>query len=134
MAVKKAQMFIVTMVFLVSLIFAVQQSFFQYTSIDTVSTFDVNDKYLIEDLKDLVNDTMHVSWEDCGEESSNVAALFSYLENHNFRNGYAVDFGNSKNSLDCPSPIPGVNATLDLDIRLRRGVRSETNAFYRLEA
>lgn len=75
----KGQMFIITMVFLVGLIFAVQNSLSQYSFSDLAQVFEKNDLYLLESIKNSFNETLSSS-KSCEELDINLQELEAFLE------------------------------------------------------
>jgi len=121
-------MFIVTMVFLVSLIFVVQQTLLQYTSVDTVNAFYAHDTYLQNNIKEMFQETIYLS-SDCTEFDAEMQDLADYLNQQIFIGGYSVDLGETISSVYCSWPNRGV----DLEIKLLRGVETESKIIYHLD-
>ncbi|MBN2042865.1 MAG: hypothetical protein JW754_03585 [Candidatus Aenigmarchaeota archaeon] len=59
MGCRKGQMFLISMVFLVGLIFTVQTALLGYTSVDISEPGDKTDRFLIENVIGLINDTLN---------------------------------------------------------------------------
>ncbi len=59
MGVRKGQMFLISMVFLVGLIFSVQTALLGYTATDMSETVKKSDRFKAEDVLKLVNDTLN---------------------------------------------------------------------------
>lgn len=76
----KGQMFIITMVFLVGLIFAVQNNLSQYTFLDLSTTFEKSDFYILKSIKDSFYKTIK-SARNCQEAQDNVNELKDFFEN-----------------------------------------------------
>jgi hypothetical protein len=55
---RKGQMFIVSVVFLIGMIFVVQQALFNYSSIDMASPYSVRDEEIFANILGVVNRTM----------------------------------------------------------------------------
>ncbi|NIO23008.1 MAG: hypothetical protein GTN38_03210 [Candidatus Aenigmarchaeota archaeon] len=72
----KGQMFVVAMVFLVGLIFVVQQVLFQYTLIDISEPMRLSDTHTIRSLTEDVNRTIKASMQCNGSDDS----FETYLE------------------------------------------------------
>lgn len=123
-------MFIVTMVFLVSLIFTVQQTLFQYVAVDTADVYDNYDIYLLNNLRDIFDDTLQLS-PDCVNATVNIQNLGIYLDQPIFRDGYVVDFGGTLNSIDC-SNWGTADPVVVLELKITRGVDTQTEAEYPL--
>jgi len=134
---RKAQMFVVTMVFLVSLIFVVQQNLLQYTAVDTIDIFETHDLYLINNMKEMFQDTLDYSQTcDTGIDNAsyNLNLLTAYMKDQIYIGGYTVDFGETLNNLDCSNwgSNDPVNPLLVLEIKLVRGIETETEGVYYL--
>ena len=67
----KAQMYIVTIIFLVGLIVTVQQSFLQYTNIDVTDAYTGSEYFLLKSIKDVSQETLLRS-SDCTEFRDNI--------------------------------------------------------------
>lgn len=113
---KKAQMFIITTLFLIGLIFSVQQMIFQYTAIDLSSTFRENNIYLLQNTKNIINKTIR-SAPDCQDFRTNMKELNDFLNSRIPLGGYSLslsyqlDCSNWGNSLPNPAPL---NLTLQI--------------------
>jgi len=75
----KAQMFVITMVFLVGLVFAVQGILSQYGFVDLAKAFEKNHAPLLSSIKNSFNSTLQSS--PCSELDSNLKELELFLEN-----------------------------------------------------
>lgn len=75
----KGQMFIITMVFLVGLIFAVQNNLSQYSFLNLASSFQGDDFYLLRGIKDSFSSTL-TSSPNCGQADKNLQQLKNFLE------------------------------------------------------
>ena len=71
MALRKGQMFIVTMVFLIALIFSVQQLLYHYTVIDLSIPSRTTDAYLLDNMESSFQAALDSS-DDCLEARKNV--------------------------------------------------------------
>jgi len=58
MASKKGQLFLVAIIFLLGMIFAIQQALFQYTALDISEPLHSDETYLIRNIVNLVNRTI----------------------------------------------------------------------------
>ncbi len=112
---RKGQMFVLTMVFLVGLVFVIQQGFISWFgySVDLHSGIQRNDYYLFENVKSMAGQTLLGSG-DCDSARDNLNDLRSFLNSRILR-GYSLDF---KYRLYCsnwnnlpPSPAP-LNVTI----------------------
>lgn len=113
---RKGQMFIVTMLFLVGLIFTVQQLLFQYSAIDLSSSFRQNDIYLLENMKDAVNRTIK-STPDCPDFSQKMDELDSFMRSMGPKEGYALSIDYTLNCTrwnNPPSSDPPLNITMHI--------------------
>ena len=126
----KGQMFVVTMVFLVSLIFVVQQSLFQYAAMDTINTFSSHDIYMMNNLRELFNETLQLS-SDCSKATTNLNDLGEYINDQAFMAGYTVDIGNTTSSIEC-SNWGTSDPVVRLELKIVRGVETESEAVYYL--
>ena len=75
----KGQMFIITMIFLVGLIFVVQGNLAQYTFLDLAKVFEKNDLPLLTGIKASFRDALATSW-DCREAGRNLEELRNALD------------------------------------------------------
>ncbi|MFQ5647977.1 MAG: hypothetical protein ACE5FW_01960 [Candidatus Aenigmatarchaeota archaeon] len=129
---RKGQMFVVTMVFLTGLIFAVQQLLFQYSLVDLSEPMQRTDLYLLESAGSIFNITMEGL--DCADSGSvartlqDLVELDTWLARQTFR-GYSLELeynGLDTPNLDCNGET---DAVLVLDIRII-GPGSETERIY----
>jgi len=122
---KRGQMFVITTVFLVGLIFVVQQLLFQYTSVDPRSGFQFNEYGLVESIRNAANATL-TSSADCDALNANMDVLRSFISSRSASTGYAIEFDYAS---DCsalgnspPDPAP-----LNVSVRvLGSGIDSTT--------
>jgi len=109
------QMFIVTVVFLVGLIFTVQQLVFQYTYLDMPSTFRSDDYGLLEGIKAVMNQTV-ASSSGCQEALKRIDEASLFIESREI-SGYSVAIISSSNcalwASRPPSPAP-INMTISI--------------------
>jgi hypothetical protein len=124
---RKAQMFIVTMIFLVSLIFAVQQNLSAYSFLDLSKTFEKDDIYIFNSIMNSFNESLAV--DDCSEAENNLEELDSFIERMVITN-MIVDVSYT---LDCSkwSSTPPAEAPLQLSIHLK-GIATETEGSFSL--
>jgi hypothetical protein len=111
---KRGQMFVVTTIFLVSLIFVVQQLLFQYASVDPKEGFQYNEYGIVKSIRDAANATLANSGY-CDALAANMEILNSFINSRSASTGYAIEFSYA---LDCsafgnspPSPAP-LNVTV----------------------
>jgi len=111
---RKAQMFIISMLFLVGLIFSVQQLLFQYTALDLSAPYRENDIYLLKNLKDVVNTTIKKT-QECPDFSEKMEELSSYLKSGAQMGGYGLSLDYT---LDCShwsdTSAPPLNLTIHI--------------------
>jgi len=102
MASIKGQMFIVTMVFFIALIFSVQQLLLQYAAIDLSTPPQATDAYLVENMEPIFQAALDSS-DDCEEARANVRELKNLIT-RTIKGGYSVDIsGDIACSPDWPS-------------------------------
>jgi len=70
-------MFIVTMVFLTGVIFAVQQLLFQYSEIDLSQPMQKTDFYILHNMRDLIQQSLYAP--NCGEAANNLEEIVRFL-------------------------------------------------------
>ena len=119
----KGQMFILTIVFLVGLVFVVQQNLAGYSSFDLSEPFKSNDFHIFRDVRKMFNDTVATST-DCNEARDNLEELNNYLSRKILFGGFTLAM---EYSVDCaywdnPEPAP---APVNLLLRVV-GKNSET--------
>jgi len=114
---KKAQMFILTMVFLVGLVFVVQQGFvkwFEY-SIGFSTDMQRNDYYLFDNIKIMTDQTLKGS-QDCDDARNNLNELNNFLQSR-VLSGYFLKFTHRLNCANWnnapPNPAP-LNVTIHI--------------------
>ena len=89
-------MFIVTLVFIIGMIFAIQQNLAQYSRVEIGKYFEGDDFILLTNIRASINETVKAS-ESCGELKRNIDEVVMYLEGKNPL-GYFVDI---KTEIDC---------------------------------
>ncbi len=124
----RAQMFIVTMVFLVGLIFTVHQSLFQYSFTDLSQSAQKNDFYLFKNTINAFNRTLQLS-DSCNNAANNLQSLADFLNQQIFRGGYSLDIEDTLGTLDCNN-VGTPNATLRLTIHLIGSDTDTKGVFY----
>jgi len=108
MVMRKAQMFVITMIFLAGLIFTVQNSLYQYSLIDLADTFSGNDAYILRGVKSSFESSINTS-PTCEKITENLMELEAFLEKK-FVMGSSIDIDYT---LDCIDPGQGsVNVTI----------------------
>jgi hypothetical protein len=124
---KTGQMFIVTMVFLIAMIFSVQQLLIRYTAIDLTTPPQTTDAYLVENIKIAFQSSMDSS-NFCSDARKNVREMKNIITK-NIKSGYSIDISGELNcteSGDWPGP-PELTLYLTLI-----GPSSETKATFEL--
>jgi len=111
---KKAQMFIITTIFLIGLVFSVQQLMFQYTALDLSAPFRENNIYVLQNTKNIINTTIR-STHDCTDFIAKMKELKDFLDRRIPRGGYSLSLGYT---LNCSywSNSPPQTAPLNLTI------------------
>jgi len=124
---KRGQMFVITTVFMVGLIFMVQQLLFQYTSVDPRSGFQFNEYGLVKSIRDAANATL-LNSADCPALGADIEALKSFLNARSASAGYAMEFGYA---IDCTSfgNTPPNPAPLNVTIRILGSGIDSTSSF-----
>ena len=115
----KGQTFILTIVFLVGLVFVVQQLLLQYSSIDLPASFRESDYYFMKNVKNMIQQSVS-SASSCGEAEENIEETLVFLNRH-VAGGYSISIEFLDNSMvNCtnwnngpPDPAP-VNARIRL--------------------
>jgi len=130
---RKGQMFIITMVFLIGFVFAVQQNLFQYSALEVSEYIEQNDAYLLQNIKGLFSDALQsvtgceTAEECCSTASQKVSSLSNYLTSQILKGGYVLELGYS--FLDCEANWETNNNVLKIDIVLISET-TETKATY----
>ena len=111
---RKAQMFVVTMIFLIGLIFSVQNILFQYTALDLSSPFRENTIYILENTRDAINKTIKTTHE-CSDFSAKMQELKDFLERNIPSRGYALSLSYRVNCTNWGSTTnPPLNLTIQI--------------------
>jgi len=136
MGPKKGQMFIVSVIFLIGMVFVVQQALFSYSEIDMSSPFEIRDGEVFGNMADVVNKTITGSYSCNGTKDSFNERMeklkASFLEEYGRE--YAVEI---LYTLDCsrwsnapPDPAP---LALSLDIsRQGRDTRGTLQMYHNI--
>jgi hypothetical protein len=98
---RKAQMFIVTAVFLSSTLFFLQQALVTYASIDSTKAFRAKEVYILKNVMDSVTDTIRNADDNlagCQEFQKNIEELLSLLGDDVNSEGFVLE---SDYELDC---------------------------------
>jgi hypothetical protein len=120
-------MFVVTTIFLVSLIFVVQQLLFQYTSVNPKEGFQYNEYGIVKSIRDAANATLANS-SDCGALKTNMEILKSFLDSRSASTGYAIEFSYAMDCGALGSSPPGP-APLNVSIRFLGSNIDSTSSF-----
>jgi len=113
---KKAQMFIVTTLFMIGLIFTVQQLIFQYTALDLSVPFKENSIYLLRNTKEVINTTIR-STPDCTVFTANIKELKDFLDRRIPYGGYSLSLDYKLNCTKWANSYPQaspMNVTLQI--------------------
>ncbi len=92
MGSKKGQLFIVGIIFLLSLIFAVQQALFQYSEINISEPFKIRDAEILSDIIQVVNQTIRDT-HSCDQTKDNFENRVEEL-----RNSFLDEYGRTYSS------------------------------------
>lgn len=122
---KKAQMFIIAAIFLVGLIFSVQQLLFQYTALDVSAPLRDNDIYLLKNTKNIINQTIKTTPE-CGDFSKKMEEFNNFLGTRIPLRGYVLSIKYRLNCTYWSNTYPN-NTPLNLTIQIT-GKGSETSS------
>ncbi len=118
-------MFIVTIVFLVGLIFTVQQCLFQYSFLDLPAHSERNDYYIFSNVKDVINQTIRTA-KTCAEAEQNAEEIESFLDKQIIRGGYILE---TIYKFDCAN-WDTENSLLNLTINLKGADTDTKGTFY----
>lgn len=118
-------MFIVTIVFLVGLIFTVQQALFQYSFLDLPAESEKNDYYIFNNVKDVVIRGISTA-KDCTEAVENMEEIRAFMNKQILKGGYVLEMtlGFDCANWDTQSPF------LNLTIHLKGANTDTTGTFY----
>jgi len=86
---RKAQMFVITMIFMVGLIFTVQNLLFQYTALDLSLPFRENSIYILKNTNDIINKSIKTT-PDCVDFSAKMVELKNFLDKSVPRGTYSL--------------------------------------------
>ena len=92
----KGQMFIVTIIFLVGMIFAVQQSLLRYSEVESTDPFFLDDNEIIINIENSLLSTLQLS-PSCEEAGQNIQELVNKLT-FGRRRGFRIDI---RTEMDC---------------------------------
>jgi hypothetical protein len=120
---QKAQMLIITMIFLIGFIFAVQQNLLQYSQVNAPESMRENDIYLLNNIGNLFEEMLQAS-ESCADTQTKMAELDTYLKTQIFRGGYILELDYS---INCAVDSETIN--LDVDLTLKSEKTETTTSF-----
>jgi hypothetical protein len=121
----KAQMFIVTVVFLVGLIFAVQQALFQYSFLDLPAQSEKNDYYIFNNVKDMVIQGISTA-KNCTEAVQNMEEIKAFMNKQILKGGYVLETIYKFDCANWHTQTPFLNLT----IHLKSADTDTTGTFY----
>jgi hypothetical protein len=111
---RKAQMFVITMIFLVGLIFSVQSLLFQYAALDLSAPFRENTAYLLANVKDSINRTIKTT-PDCTDFSAKMKELKDFMDRSVPQRGYSLALSYKVNCVNWASATdPPLNLTIQI--------------------
>jgi hypothetical protein len=112
----KGQMFILTVIFLVGLIYVVQQNLSGYAVLDLSEPFEDNSYYIFKYVKDAFSDTTATT-RTCFEAEANLNELVNYISRKILFGGFTLDL---RHNLDCArwDNTDPAQAPLNLTIRI----------------
>ncbi|UCD03409.1 MAG: hypothetical protein JSV63_02130 [Candidatus Aenigmatarchaeota archaeon] len=90
MAAKKAQMFVVTAIFLATTLFVIQQAFITYSALDISSPYRTKQLYVLNNVINSVNETIRTS-ADCPDLERNMDELLDVLKDDISKEGIVLD-------------------------------------------
>ncbi len=126
-------MFIVTMIFLAGMISAVQILLLAYSTMDASETLSNNDLYLLNNLKDVTNQTL-TSAENCEEFKTRLKELKTFLADTYGSFEYVTDIDFSVNC-DNWNNTPPEDAPVTVSLEIKSGsggYQTVTREYYRV--
>lgn len=126
----RAQMFIITMVFLAGLIVFVQQMLIQYHEVDVSKGFEKVDLYILESIRDMFNKTLENS-ECCDNALLRIEELDSFLKRmENMKYFLELRYNNKEYvNLNCENYNTN-NSVLSLNVKITTGSSESSNIFH----
>ena len=103
-------MFVLTMIFLMGVVFVVQQVLFTYSAVDTSSGTGSDDYYIMKSVRDAAEQTV-IGASDCGNASRNLNEFEGFFRSHVMGGGFVVsadhelECGNWNNLPPAPPPV-----------------------------
>ena len=113
---RKAQMFIVTMVFMAAMVFSIQGLLLSYARTDIAALHRSSDSYLIENLETIFQHALDSS-DDCPEAKTNVIELKGMIGSQ-IMGGYDL---NITGDVTCPWPATGPDLTMYITVTRESG-------------
>lgn len=95
-------MFVVTMIFLVGLIFFVQQALFGYISLDLTEPFQEDDYYVKQNIRYAVDEMIGMS-STCPEANEKIYEFIDFVKREVVKRGYELE---GDYLLNCSEPFP----------------------------
>ena len=108
--VSKGQMFVLTMIFLMGMVFVVQQILFTYSSVDLAAGMENDDYYFMKGLRDAAEQTV-ITTSDCANVSRNLNEFEGFFRSHVMESNFVVsadhelNCGNWDNLPPAPPPV-----------------------------
>jgi len=124
---RKAEMFIITMIFLIGFVFAVQQNLLQYSVIDISEPLEENDVYLLWNIRELFNESLLDS-ADCLDAGTRMQGLKNYMDTQILRGGYALELNYT--FMACEANWGTGNNILRIDVKLVSETTETIAAYY----
>jgi hypothetical protein len=106
----KGQMFVLTMIFLMGMVFVVQQVLFTYSSVDLVAGLEKDDYYFMKGLREAAEQTV-ITTSDCANVSRNLNEFEGFFRSQVMESGFVVsadhelECGNWDNLPPDPPPV-----------------------------
>jgi hypothetical protein len=129
---RKAQMFVVTAVFLSSTLFFLQQALVTYASIDSTKAFRAKEVYVLKNVHDSISDSI-ISADDgiagCQNFQKNLDELISLLKDDMSSDGFILEADYNIDCNDWANTYPA-EAPLSLSLRLSETYDVSGNMFY----
>ena len=113
---RKAQMFIVTMVFMAAMVFSIQGLLLSYARTDLAVLHRSSDSYLIENLETIFQHALDSS-DDCLEARTNVIELKGMIGSQ-IMSSYDLKI---TGDVSCPWPATGPALTMDITVTRENG-------------
>jgi len=108
----KGRMFVITMIFLIGLIFAVQNNLSQYAFVDLATAFERNDLPLLKAISSSFSHALESSL-TCEEAGKNLQELESFLESRAIK-GTSIRIDQILDCSNWGTPNPALSLTINL--------------------